>query len=115
MTTNVAETVKTIFTHMPETFVPEKAKGVKAKIQISLDGEGGGDWLLNIADGRLNVEERKANQPDLKLDMTARDYVRLTLGQTNPMLLFMSGKVKMEGNMLLAWKMQEMFDRKRVM
>ena len=115
MTTNVAETVKTIFDHMPKTFVPEKAKGVKAKIQISLDGEGGGNWLLNIADGRLNVEERKADQPDLKLDMTARDYVRLTLGQTNPMLLFMSGKVKMEGNMLLAWKMQEMFDRKRVM
>lgn len=115
MTMSVAEKVKTIFSHMPETFVPEKAKGVKAKIQINLDGEGGGNWLLNIADGRLKVEEREAQRPDLKLDMKARDYVKLTLGETNPMALFLSGKVKMEGNMFLAWKMREMFDRKRVM
>jgi putative sterol carrier protein len=42
--------------------------------------------------------------------MEARDYVALTRGEANPMNLFMSGKIKLQGDMTLAMKFQEMFD-----
>jgi putative sterol carrier protein len=46
--------------------------------------------------------------------MDTVDYVALSKGEVNPMNLFLGGKIKLQGNMTLAMKFQEMFDRNRV-
>jgi putative sterol carrier protein len=84
---------------------------MKAAIQIELTGEGGGSWALYIADNRISVKEDKAISPDLTLNMNAGDYVALSRGEANPMALFQAGKIKLQGNMTLALKFQEMFNR----
>ena len=43
--------------------------------------------------------------------MEASDYVALVNGEANAMNLFMAGKVKVEGDVTLAMKFQEMFER----
>jgi putative sterol carrier protein len=43
--------------------------------------------------------------------MEASDYVALVNGEANPMNLFMAGKIKVEGDITLAMKFQEMFDQ----
>jgi putative sterol carrier protein len=110
---SVADEVKEIFNKMPEAFIAEKAAGIKATIQIELSGDGGGSWALSIIDGQILVKEDKAISPDLTLSMDAADYLALSRGEANPMALFQAGKIKLQGNMTLALKFQEMFNRNR--
>jgi len=107
---SVADDLNEIFSKMPDAFRPEKASDVTAIIQLNLSGEGGGNWQIKIANGQLSAGEGEAPSPDLTLSMAASDYVALSKGEANPMSLFMSGKIKLQGDMTLAMKFQEMFD-----
>ncbi len=108
---DVADEVKRIFDKMPEVVVPEKVNNVNATIQLELTGEGAGDWLVTINQGALAVTQGRAAAPDLTLTMAASDYVALSHGQANPVNLFMAGKIKLQGDMGLAMKFPEMFNR----
>lgn len=108
---SVADEVKRIFDKMPEVVVPEKVNNVNAVIQLELTGEGGGDWAIKINNGALAVTPGRADAPGLILTMDAGDYVALSHGQANPMNLFMAGKIKLQGDMGLAMKFPEMFNR----
>lgn len=107
---SVADDLKEIFEQMPQAFIPEKAAGVNATIQLNLSGEGGGSWYINIADDQLSTEQGQASSPELTLDMAADDYIALTQGQADPMNLFMAGRILLQGDMSLAMKFQEMFN-----
>ncbi len=107
---STADDIKEIFEKMPEAFRPEKAGNLKATIQLDLSGDGGGQWAIKIAGGEISVAEEQANSPDLTLAMAASDYVAISHGQVNPMNLFMAGKIKLEGDMGLALKFQDLFD-----
>ena len=108
---SIAEDVRKIFRHLPDVFMPEKANGVNAIIQIELSGEGAGNWIVKIAEGQIEVEEGLAGEPAMTLQMTASDYVALSRGEANPIALFSSGRVKLQGDMGLALKFQQMFNR----
>jgi putative sterol carrier protein len=108
---SVADDVKEIFEKMPEAFLPEKASNLDVTIQINLNGEGGGQWMLKIANGQLSVGEGLADSPKLTLTMAASDYVALTRGEANAMSLFMAGKIEVEGDVTLALKFEQMFDK----
>ena len=110
----VADDIQQIMSKMPEAFVPEKATSINAVIQLDLTGEGGGQWAFNIAEGALAIAEGQAVSPNLTLSMAASDYVALTMGDANAMGLFMAGKIKVQGDVMLAIKFQEMFDPDRV-
>lgn len=107
---SVADDLNEIFGKMPGAFRPEKATDVNAVIQLNLSGDGGGTWQIKIANGQLSAGEGEAASPDLTLSMAASDYVALSRGEANPMNLFMTGKIKLQGDMTLAMKFQEMFD-----
>ncbi len=108
---SVTDNVKEIFAKMPEVILADKAIGLNKTIQIDLSGEGGGQWILKIADGQISVDEGLADAPNLTLRMEASDYVALVNGEANPMSLFMAGQIKVEGDITLAMKFQEMFAR----
>ncbi len=107
---STADDIQEIFEKMPEAFRPEIAGTLKATIQLNLSGKGGGPWAIKIAGGEISVAEEHANSPDLTLAMAASDYVDISHGQVNPMNLFMAGKIKLEGDMGLALKFQDLFD-----
>jgi putative sterol carrier protein len=110
----VADDIQEILSKMPEAFVPEKAANIDAVIQLELTGEGGGQWTVKIASGTLAIDEGQAVSPNLSLSMAATDYVALSMGEANAMGLFMAGKIKVQGDVMLAMKFQEMFDPDRV-
>ena len=111
---STADDLKEIFDKMPQAFIPEKARGINAIIQLDLSGQGGGTWQLKIVNGQLTTQPGSAGTPDLTLGMDAQDYIALTRGEANPMNLFMAGKIKLQGDMTLAMRFQDMFDRNRV-
>lgn len=96
---------------MPAHFIPANAAGLNAVLQLDLSGEGGGQWHLDIADGTLTVVEGIASNANMILNMDAADFLDMLNGIASPMNLFMSGKIKIKGDMNLAMKMQSMFRR----
>ncbi|MCL4297902.1 MAG: SCP2 sterol-binding domain-containing protein [Anaerolineae bacterium] len=110
---SVADDVNEIFEKMPQAFLPEKAANLNATIQLELTGEGGGDWVLKIASGTIAVTPGRTSTPNLTLTMAATDYIALSRGEANPVNLFMAGKIKLQGDMTLAMKFPDMFDRNK--
>lgn len=101
--------VSEIFQNMPSRFRADKAGGTSATIQYDISGEGGGTWHAVIKDGTCSVSQGPAPAPNLTLQVSAQDWIDMTSGKQNPQMLFMSGKLKLKGDMGLAMKLGSMF------
>ena len=94
---------------LPGAFLPEKAGDIKALVQFTLTGDGGGTWALEVADGKCKVKEETTSQADVTLTMDASDFVALVNGQLNPVQAFMGGKIKVTGNVGLVMQLLNWF------
>src|SRR5882724_6737453 len=104
-------TPEDIFKEMPNSLNADAAKGMNSTIQFNLSGDGGGEWYVTIKDGKAEVAKGKAPAANMTLSMTAPDYVDMITGKLNGQMAFMSGKLKISGDMGLAMKMQSLFKR----
>ena len=104
-------TPQEIFDEMPKNLNADAAKGMNSTIQFNLSGDSGGQWYVAIKDGKAEVSKGTAASPNVTLAMTAQDYVDMILGKLNGQMAFMSGKLKISGDMGLAMKMQSLFKR----
>ena len=102
-------TVAELFEKMPGQFQADKAAGMSAVILFDLSGEGGGQWSVTIADDTCTVVEGAADSPKSTVRMDAGDYHDMIVGKLNPMMAFMSGKVKVEGDLNTVMKFQQIF------
>ncbi len=106
-----AEEIKAIFSAMPATLNADAAKGMNSVIQFNLTGDGGGNYHVIIADGACTVQEGAHASPNMTMTMAAQDYLDMVAGKLNGQMAFMSGKLKIAGDMGLAMKMQTLFKR----
>ena len=102
-------TAAEIFEQMPQQFDASKAKNANFSIQFDLSGDGGGQWFAKIADGKCDTGEGTTDDPTATIRMDATDYVKMTSGELNPMAAFMSGKVKVEGDLSAVMQLQSVF------
>ena len=103
-------TVSESFEAMPGRFRADKAAGTNATIQYDISGEGGGTWNAVIKDGACTVTQGPAaSGPNLTLSISAQDWVDMLSGKQSGQMLFMSGKLKVKGDMGLAMKLGSMF------
>ena len=108
----VDDTLKQIFQGMQDAFIASKAAGVNSTIQYDIETDDGTKtWSVAIADGTCKTSEGAATDPRLTLKLQLVDFVRLIFGQADGTQLFMTGKMKLSGDMMFAMQMQGMFDR----
>ena len=107
-------TITEIMKAMPAEFVPEKAAGVNARVAFDFTGDEGGQYVVDIHDGVCEVSEGSAADARTTVTVAAADYVDVVEGRLDAMKAFMSGKLKVKGDMMFMMKFQQMFDPKRV-
>ena len=107
MTTQASDLIEA----MPRAFRPEKAGNAQAAIQLDLKGEDGGTWLLEVANGECQVQQGAGAKPDVTVTMDAGDFVALYHNRLNPVQAFMSGKIKVSGNVGLVMQLLTWFER----
>jgi putative sterol carrier protein len=103
--------LKGIFDGMQDAFRPDKAAGTTATLQYDIDtDEGTKQWTVEIAGDKCVTSEGPASDPRLTLQLGLIDFIRLIFGQAQGQQLFMSGKLKLKGDMMFAMQMQTFFE-----
>ncbi|RPI49727.1 MAG: hypothetical protein EHM56_11935 [Chloroflexi bacterium] len=100
-----------IINAMPGAFLPAKAGSTKALVQLDLTGEDGGQWVIDVANGQCQVRQEVAAKPDVTVTMASEDFAALYQNQLNPVQAFMSGKIKVAGNVGLVMQLMNWFER----
>lgn len=98
-----------LFNSMSDRFQVENAGDAAMGILFDLSGDESGKWFVNIANGKLNVSEgTPAAAPTATVSMTSEDFRAMTSGSLNPMTAFMTGKVKVDGDLGSVMKFQSL-------
>ncbi len=98
-----------IFANMPDKLDAAKAGDTNLTVVFSLSGDGGGDWTVKVADGKCTVDDKADAGANATVKMAASDYADMMTGKLNPMMAFMSGKVKVDGDLNSVMKLQSLF------
>lgn len=101
--------VKEVFDNMSKQFNANAAKGVNAVFQFDITGEGGGAWTVTVKDGACQVQEGKAGSPTVTLTLSGETWLGMVNKQINGMQAFMSGKLKLSGDIMLAQRIPDLF------
>jgi putative sterol carrier protein len=102
-----------IFTRMPTLFRPDRAGATKAVIHWNIGDrpDGGVDtYELIIADGTCTLSPAPQHDPKLAITVSPVDFVKVVSGNGNPVMMFMTGKLKAKGDLGLAANIQNLFD-----
>jgi putative sterol carrier protein len=105
----LATTVKEFFEKMPSQFQSSKAGQMTATYQFDITGEGGGKWFATIEKGALTVGEGQAEKPNITLTVSGKDWMDIASGKLDGQMAFLTGKLKIAGDMSLAMKLKSLF------
>ncbi|XP_040397293.1 hydroxysteroid dehydrogenase-like protein 2 isoform X1 [Cygnus olor] len=101
----VAETFRVIQGAISKEFV----RSTQGVFQFELSGDDGGTWYIDLKtnDGSAGFGKPPVTA-DVVMSMSSGDFVKMFTGKLKPTMAFMSGKLKIKGNMALAIKLEKM-------
>jgi len=102
-------TVTELFETMPDRLNREAASGVNKTLQWNITGEESGVWALQIADGTGQLIPGGVEKPDTTFTTSGKVWIAIAEGKQDPMKAFMTGKLKVAGDMMLAMKVPQFF------
>jgi hypothetical protein len=90
---------------------PETAAGIGATYQFNVTGEGGGEWFIDASDSGPRVEPGAQGTAQCVLTIGARDFEALYEDpRNNAMPLYLQQKLTVTGNVMLAMRLQQLFE-----
>jgi putative sterol carrier protein len=110
---NRGKILDAIFAKMPNLFRADRAGSTSAVIHwnISDRPDGGVDtYELVIANGACTLSPTPQNDPKLAVTVNPVDFVKVVSGNGNPVMMFMTGKLKAKGDLGLAANIANLFD-----
>ena len=106
---HVDSTPQEVFDSMRSSFQANKATGVHARYQWDLTGPQGGEWWIDVDDGKYKMGKGKINNPSVTFVATDKDWVAVSNHQLGGTWAYLSGRLKIRGDQGLARKLGEIF------
>ena len=110
--TNVSDGqgLEQVFEGMQERFQPDKAVGVDATIQWKIkDGDEEKPYAITIKNGSFSWAAGEGESPAVTLSTDVDSFVALMTGKAQGAALYMSGKLRIDGDLMLAQRMGTFF------
>ncbi len=104
------ESVKSLFEkHMPERLQtkPDVVAKIGAVYQFNISGPGGGQWSVDCTKPGGAVVAGTSETAKCTVNCSDADFLNIVNGKLNPQMAFMAGKLKVQGDMGLAMKLQQ--------
>ncbi len=95
---------------LPVAFDASAAAGTDAVVQFAISSPA----YLTIKGGSCSLDQGTAANADVTLTMEDDDLVSLLKGDLNGMTAFMTGKLQLDGDMMLAQRMTSFFDASKL-
>ena len=98
--------VQEFFEGLPTRVSADRIEGMNNTYAFEI--EGAGAWTVAIADGAITVTEG-AGDADCTLTASEESFEKIVAGEQNPTTAYMTGKLKIKGDMGAAMKLQKLF------
>jgi len=105
----MADTVEGFFAELNDKVDPSKAAGMNATFQFDITGDGGGQWYVKFTDGQPEIAQGTAENPNITMTADAENWLKIAKGELGGQTAFLTGKLKIKGDMSLAMKLQSVF------
>src|SRR5919109_1495854 len=98
--------VREFFETLESRVEPAKTAGLNKSYLFEIDGAG--TWKVDVTDGGVSVTEG-GGDADVTIRASEETFRAVASGEQNPTTAFMTGKLKIEGDMAAAMKLQKLF------
>jgi putative sterol carrier protein len=109
----MALTVEDLFNQLPGRLRPDAAAGLDATLQWNLTDLDPGVWAVQVRDGQTELIPGGVPTPDTTFTTTSDVWLDVSEGRQEAMSAFMTGRLKVEGDMTLALRVPELFDTRQ--
>jgi putative sterol carrier protein len=102
-----------VFARMPSLFRPDRAGSTNAVIHWNIADrpDGGVDtYEVVVENGACTLSPSPERDPKLSLTMGPVEFLKVVSGVGNPVMMFMTGKLKAKGDLGLAANIANLFD-----
>ena len=99
-------TVQEFFEGLPSRVTPDRIEGMNNTYVFDI--QGAGVWTVAIAGGAVSVSEG-ASEADTTFSTSEENFEKIVAGEQNPTTAYMTGKLKIKGDMGAAMKLQKLF------
>jgi putative sterol carrier protein len=100
------QTARQYFETLSQHVDPEKAAQVDHTYAFDITDVG--QWTVDVRAGGVKVEEG-LNEADVTISTSEDVFMRIVSGEQNPTTAYMTGKMKMKGNIGAAMKLSKLF------
>ena len=94
------------FDSLPSRVDPARTAGVNKSYVFDI--EGAGVWKVDVTDAGVEVTEG-GGDADVTIHASEETFRAIAEGNQNPTTAFMTGKLKIDGDMSAAMKLQKLF------
>ena len=101
-------TMAELFEAMPARLDTTAAAKVNKTVQWNITGDDPGVWVIQIVDGTADLVPGGVENPDVTFTINSKDWLTIAEGKLNAMNAFMTGKLKIAGDMGLAMKVPQL-------
>ena len=102
----MADSVQDFFNGLPSRIDASKTQGMNNSYLFDIDGAG--KWKVDVHDGNVSVTEGEGDA-DAVISASEETFEKLVSGELNPTSAYMTGKIKVKGDMGAAMKLQKLF------
>ncbi len=103
------KSVADVMNKLVSKFQPQAAGDMDATFQINIEDDQ--VYCIRIADGQCEVHQQEDPDPDVTLIMDSETFVDIIYGDLGGTFAFMSGRLRAEGDVMLATKLSGLFRR----
>ena len=103
-------TPQQVFDAMPAAFQPKKAGPVELALNFALRGDLGGEWGVCIEEGACHITEGQVQDPAATIRAGAQDFVAIMNRDLNAVAAYMSGRVRVTGDVTAIMNLLSFFD-----